>query len=463
MAPIGRRCGTRRSGIAISFAGRSVNPLLRSQNESTPRSDDHGGITRVHPQQVVATSSAQPDLSDVERRAPLQAECRRYQRALSSKTLKEMTANWRDVFSDKSWSSYFMATLGVAASTALLIPLRGRINSTTIGFAFLLVVLFTAIFRGSKPALLASGLGVLSFNFFFLPPFHTFRIADPQNWIALTAFFITALAVGQLSARAKRRAEEAEASKIEIKRLYEELREAFDRASEAEAVKRSERLKSALLDAVTHDIRTPLTSIKASATLLLEDREAIEQVEKLSPEEQQAMLRVITHGADRLDRFVAGIVDLARIEAGDMKLYRNWGAVDDIIDAALAQAEPLTRQHQIRVSVEDELPVVRVDARAVAEVIYTLIDNASKYAPPRTLIIIESNRVADDMIEIAVEDQGPGIPSHLRERVFERLYRVTSNGAAGGRRGGIGMGLAIAKGIVEAHIGRIWIEDGTAG
>src|SRR5206468_11100626 len=138
MAPIGRRSGTRCAGIAISFAGRSVNPLPGSQNESTPRSDDHGGIARVHSQQMVATSSAQPDLSDVERRAPLQAECSRYQCALSSKTLKEMAANWRDVFSHKSWSSYFLATLGVAASTALLIPLRGRINSTTIGFAFLL-------------------------------------------------------------------------------------------------------------------------------------------------------------------------------------------------------------------------------------------------------------------------------------------------------------------------------------
>lgn len=262
--------------------------------------------------------------------------------------------------------------------------------------------------------------------------------------------------------RARRRAREAEAQRTEIKRLYEDLQLAFDRASEAEAVKRSERLKSALLDAVTHDIRTPLTSIKASATLLLEDRESGDQLEKLSPDEQQAMLKVITHGADRLDRFVEGIVDLARIEAGDMKLYRNWGAVDDIIDAALAQAEPLTRQHQIRVAVEDELPVVRVDARAVAEVIYTLIDNASKYALPETLITVEAHRVADDMIEIAVEDQGPGIASHLRERVFERFYRVNSNGTASDRTGGIGMGLAIAKGIVEAHSGRIWIEDWTA-
>src|SRR6266403_1015255 len=144
------------------------------------------------------------------------------------------------------WASFFLATLGITLLTVLLLPLRGHINATTIGFAFLLVVVFVAIIWGSKPALLASILGMLCFNFFFLPPFHTFTIADPQNWVALTAFFITALAVGQLSARAKRRAEEAETGRVEIRRLYEDLQDAFERASEAEALRRSERFKSAL-------------------------------------------------------------------------------------------------------------------------------------------------------------------------------------------------------------------------
>src|SRR5438445_6402197 len=303
------------------------------------------------------------------------------------------------------WLRYVSAVLAVGVGTTLILPFRQQINSTTVALGYLLVVLFVAILGRSGPALIASLLAMLCFNFFFLPPFHTFTIADPQNWVALAAFFITALAVGQLSARARRRAEEAEAGRVEIRRLYEGLQSAFERASEAEALKKSERLKSALLDAVTHDIRTPLTSIKASATLLLEDRESSEQVEKLNANEQQALLQVITHGADRLDRFVEGIVDLARIDAGDMKLYRNWGAVEDIIDAALAQAEPLTRKHRIKVVIDEELPVVRVDARAVAEVIYTLLDNAGKYAPPETLITICARRVRDDLIEIAVEDQ----------------------------------------------------------
>src|SRR5262249_16725315 len=145
----------------------------------------------------------------------------------------------------RRWAGYVLATIGIAALTGVLIPLRPHINSTTIGFAFLLLVVFVAILWGSKPAFLASILGMLCFNFFFLPPFYTFTIADPQNWVALAAFFLTALAVGQLSARAKQRAEEAEAGRVEIRHLYDDLQEAFERASEAEALRRSERFKSA--------------------------------------------------------------------------------------------------------------------------------------------------------------------------------------------------------------------------
>ena len=134
-----------------------------------------------------------------------------------------------------------------------------------------------------------------------------------------------------------------------------------------------------------------------------------------------------------------------------------------LIEVALAQAEPLLHNHQVNIQIPDELPIVRVDGRAVTEVIYTLLDNARKYAPPHTQITISARTASDDVIEISVEDQGAGIPRQYRERVFERFYRIGDNGLAKGHPTGFGVGLAIAKGIVEAHGGRIWIEDAKTG
>ena len=138
-----------------------------------------------------------------------------------------------------------------------------------------------------------------------------------------------------------------------------------------------------------------------------------------------------------------------------MKLYRNWGAIDDIIEAALAQAEPLTRQHQIRVSVEDELPVVRVDARAVAEVIYTLIDNASKYAPEGTRVTVGAKSV-DGYVRITVADEGPGIPLDEQNRLFQRFFRSRT---VREQAGGLGLGLSICRAIVHAQGGDITLES----
>jgi len=307
---------------------------------------------------------------------------------------------------------------------------------------------------------------MMSFNFFFLPPLYTFSIAHPQNWVALAVFFTTAIAVGQLSARAKRRAEEAEMAKHELERLYSELRDAFDRASQAEALRRSEKLKSALLDAVTHDLRTPLASVKASITTLLDEARGSTdggQPVVLDPESRLDMMEVIDQESDRLNRFIGDLIELARIEAGELQLRPRWGAVDEIISTALTRAEPLTAQHKIEVEIEKDLPLVRVDNRAVSEVVYSLIDNAAKYSPPNSTIRVFSSR-DDDVVQVVIEDMGHGIPPNLRKRVFDKFFRAMRDGDVTTRKpAGSGMGLAIAKGIVEAHGGQIWIESGRDG
>src|ERR1051325_3358733 len=284
------------------------------------------------------------------------------------------------------WFGYVIAAISVSITTAVLKPLGSHINSTTVALALLLNVLFIATRWGSLPALCASVVAMLCFNFFFLPPFGTLTIAAPDNWIALTAFLVTAITAGQWSRRAKKRAEEAESGRQEISRLYSELRDAFERASHTEALRQSEKLKSALLDAVTHDLRTPLTSIKASITTLLDEVRSGAPAVALDPESKVEMMEVIDEESDRLSRFINGLIELARIEAGELHLRRRWGAVDEIISTALTRAEPITRNHRVELEVEKELPVVRVDERAVSEVVYTLIDNAAKYSPKGSTI-----------------------------------------------------------------------------
>jgi len=356
--------------------------------------------------------------------------------------------------------------LGISALTAFLNILGGGINSTTVALTMVLVVLFVAATWGSGPAIAAAVLGVLSFNFFFLPPAGTLAIADPENWIAFVVFLITAITAGQLSARVNRRAEEAEAGRREIKRLYDELRSAFERASHAEALRQSERLKSALLDAVTHDLRTPLTSIKASATALLDElntQTSTSSLSSLDEEGRREMLEVINEESDRLNRLIEGLVEMARIEAGEFRLRRRWGTIEEMVETALARSKNLLSQQRVRIEIEKDLPVILVDAGAISEVFYTLIENAAKYSPAGTLIRISASRGENDIIAAAVEDRGPGIPPELRERVFDKFFRITASNNPRSQPSGTGMGLAIARGIVEVHDGRIWIESGEGG
>jgi two-component system sensor histidine kinase KdpD len=177
----------------------------------------------------------------------------------------------------------------------------------------------------------------------------------------------------------------------------------------------------------------------------------------LDEEGRGEMLDVIDEETDRLNRFVEGLVEMARIEAGEMHLRRRWGSVKEIVAAALERAAPRTRLHNVSVRVEEGLPAVRVDAKAVAEVVYTLLDNAAKYSLVGTPI----NVVVEGAGEGCVEDEGTGVPAELRARVFDKFFRAMRDGDAGTHQpSGTGMGLAIAKGIVEAHGGLIHIEDG---
>jgi K+-sensing histidine kinase KdpD len=342
-----------------------------------------------------------------------------------------------------------VAILAVALVTAALLPLRERVNSTTIALVQLVVIVVVATVFEARAALTASLLAAFSFNFFFLLPYYTLTISEPQNWVALFVFLAVAITVGHLSATSNRRRAEAE-------RLYKELEDAFEKASIAEGLRRSEKLKTSLLDAVTHDFRTPLTSIKASVTMLIEDAHLGKSERSLDSHGRAELLEVINEETDRLNTFVESMVELARFQAGKTELRRSSATAEEIVVKAAKRAKSFRDGHKLKSRVEPSLPTMSVDSRYIVEAVYNLIQNAAKYSPPGTTIEIAASRHNNE-IRFVVEDEGPGIPESERDSVFERFYR------GGNEEKGLGMGLAIVRGIIEAHGGKIWVESGKKG
>lgn len=352
-------------------------------------------------------------------------------------------------FLHSTLARYGLPVAAILIATVMLLPFTHQINSTTVALTFLLIILCFATFFGRNPALLASFVGMLCFNYFFLHPLRTWYISAPENLVAWAAFTITAVIAGEMSTYAKRRAEEAE-------RLYGELQTAFDQAAHNEALRQSEKLKSALLDAVTHDLRTPLTSIKAAVTTLL-DSEGGHRTIELDGEGRGEFLSIINEETDRLNKFIEGMVALARLEAGALNTPGTSSSVEEIVATVVERAAAPLAGHQLTIDIANHLPPVSVDARSVAEALYNLVENAAKYSPRGSTITITAAS-NDDRVSIGVMDEGRGIPVEMRERVFEKFVRID-----GQSEKGLGLGLAIARGIVEAQNGTIGIMTGDVG
>jgi two-component system sensor histidine kinase KdpD len=451
----------------------------------------------------------------------------------------------------------FAIALAIVAGITLFYLRLVPVNNTTVALTLLLAILIVSTVWGIAVSIVMSVAGVLAFNYFFLPPMGTLTIADPQNWIALFAFLVTAVIGSHLSSRARRQAEEADQRRREVERLYDfsqkllsagnaiellnsiprqivdsfevgaaalfladkqkiyrsgldipqldaetlqavaarqeikadparslcfvpvrlgvrgigslgisgrklsrpsleavgtliaiaiERARAIEQLSKTEAAQEGERLKSALLDSITHDFRTPLTSIKAATTSLLSD-------DGLDPAQRRELLTVVDEEANRLNTLVGEAAEMARLEGGEFELDLKPYPIGAIISAALDQTKSLFGSRPVEIHIPEDLPRVRADLGRAQNALAQLLVNAHSYSPPDQPISI-SAEASGDFVLTSVADRGPGIEDLELGLIFDKFYRGKDQRY---RVQGTGMGLPIAKAIIEAHGGTIGV------
>ena len=213
----------------------------------------------------------------------------------------------------------------------------------------------------------------------------------------------------------------------------------------------TERLRNSLLSALSHDLRTPLAGLLGLAESL-----ELTKPELAGPQRETA--RAIAEQARRMTALVNNLLDMARIQGGEVKLRREWQSVEEVVGSALRAAQPALTRHRVEVALPRDLPLVEFDATLIERVLYNLLENAGKYTPEATVIRIAA-QVSEGQLLVTVSDNGPGIPQGQHEVIFEKFTRGSYESATPG----VGLGLAISRAIVEAHRGKIWAEDNVGG
>lgn len=431
-------------------------------------------------------------------------------------------------------------------------------HPATAGMIFLVVVVVTATQAGLVVSLYSALLCAISFDYFFLPPFHTFILAGPEEWVSMFTFAISSVVAGRVAERARQQKEQAEQRREDVERLFQlsqemmlhqdsaglvrnlpdlvkrtfavqdvvvyvldrdeyattaedvtqlfkaNLRElangahsaiaaqdgfeahallvgmravgalawcppklspevatavsaqvgialtramAIEASAHLEASRESERLRTALIDSLTHELRTPLTSIRAAATTLTQDQ-------GLDDEVRRELATVVDEESAHLDALIGEAVEMAEIDANVVRVQPSPRHTRTLLENAVQESRAVIRKHQVVLMVQEPDRPVWFDARLLGRVFRHLIENAARYSPPESRIVLRARRV-EGRVEFEVEDSGPGIDKVDLPHIFEKFYR----GKKGKKLGkGTGMGLAIARAIVRAHGGEITVE-----
>jgi two-component system sensor histidine kinase KdpD len=325
-----------------------------------------------------------------------------------------------------------VALIALPALTAGLVPARDDLAVESVLLLFLLVVVTTAAVGGIWPATACALAAFALVNWFFTPPYHALTIADGDHALALVVFLVVALVVALYVTVADRNASESAAVR-----------------AEAEALDRTNELRTALLNAVSHDLRTPLASIKASVSSLRATDVS------WSPIETADFLAAIEFDTDRLNQLVGNLLDMSRLQTGTLELTRHPVALEEVVANAIDSLG--TEASGLVVDVPEDLPLALVDPVLLERAVANLVANALHWSPGGVPVEITARMGAPDL-ELRVVDHGPGVPPEARQRIFQPFQRLGDRGGAG-----VGLGLAIASGFVDAMQGELLVEDTPGG
>jgi K+-sensing histidine kinase KdpD len=341
----------------------------------------------------------------------------------------------------------------VAAAVALL-PVRAHVTRATPALVLVLAVVIAGLVGRGVAAVVTAVLAAAVYNLAFIPPFWTLKVNVADDWVALAVFLVVALVVGLLVAAQADRRRAAEMREAELRSLNEDLRAMAEErerltedATRAQVLERVDEQRAALLRSVSHDLRTPLASIRAVASDL-RDGTAYDD------ETRAELLATVCDEAERLDRIVANLLSLSRIEAGALRPDRQAVALDELVAERVRRLGGLFSQVRVQVDIPSDLPLVDGDYTQLDQVLTNLLENAARHAPPASLVRVTA-AAKGGMVEVCVSDEGIGVPDWERRRIFEPFRK-----GEGSRSSGVG--LAICKAIVDAHGGTIEV-DRTAG
>ena len=346
----------------------------------------------------------------------------------------------------------------MVAASAALVPFRSDITRASPALALVLPIVVAGLAGAGRGGAVVVALGAaLSFNVAFIPPYWTLKIDSVDDGVALVVFVAVAVVVGTLVAREGERRQSAEERAAELQALNDELRtleveraRLAEEATRAAVLERVDEQRAALLRSVSHDLRTPLATIRAVVSDLADGAASYDDATRAE------LLGLVGDEAERLDRLVANLLSLSRIEAGALKPERQAVAMDELVGEVVRRLSRLFVRCRVQVDLPRDLPLVDGDYTQLEQVVSNLMENAARHTPPGSMVRVGGSVVGGGSVEVWVDDEGPGVAPFERERIFEPFRRGEVAGSSG-------IGLAICKAIVEAHGGVISAEGAPGG